>query len=273
MYEPGEFGESLRCLRERRPLIHQISNYVTINDCANITLAIGASPVMAEDVSEVEEMVSSAAALVLNMGMPNSRKIEAMLAAGRQAMRQGIPIIFDPVGAGATKLRIDAADRILTELKITAIRGNLSEIKTLLGIGSGTRGVDCIEPQEDNQALAKKLSAKLDSVVAITGPTDVIAYNNEVCYVHNGTELLAGVTGTGCMTTALIACFCSVANNAFAGTITGVAAMGVAGELAQQELAKNEGLGTFHMRLFDAVSNLTPEILMHRMKVKFLSEN
>lgn len=273
MYEPEEFGESLRRLREKRPLIHQISNYVTINDCANITLAIGASPVMADDVNEVEEMVSLAAALVLNMGMPNSRKLEAMLAAGRQAMRQGIPIVFDPVGAGATKLRIDAALKILNELKISVIRGNLSEIKTLLGIGSGTRGVDCIEPQEDNHALAKNLSQKLGSVVAITGPTDVIAYNNEVCYIHNGTELLAGMTGTGCMTTSLIACFCSVTNNAFAGTIAGVAAMGIAGEFAEQKLAKDEGLGTFRMRLFDGVSNLTPDTLTHSLKFKILSAN
>lgn len=264
---PEKVSESLRRLREERPLIHQITNYVTINDCANITLAIGAAPVMAEDVSEVAEMTSMASALVLNMGMPTPRKLKAMIVSGKHAASMGIPVIFDPVGVGATKLRLDAAQKILNECKMTVIRGNLSEIKALAGFGGSTRGVDCIEKKEDCREIAKRLSVKLGSVIAITGKVDVVANGNEVSSIDNGTTLLTGITGTGCMTTSLIACFLSVADNPFMAAIAGIAAMGVAGEIAEQNLARNEGLGTFRLRLHDAISNMTPEELLRRIKV------
>ncbi|HWR45880.1 hydroxyethylthiazole kinase [Sporomusa sp.] len=260
-------ADSLRLLREKRPLIHHITNYVSINDCANITLGIGASPVMAEDIDEVQEMVSFASALVLNIGMLNPRKLEAMIVAGQQAVQKGIPIIFDPVGVGATKLRMDAAHRILTELQVTVIRGNLSEIKALLGLSSDMHGVDCLAEADNGREIAQKLSERLGCVVAITGRTDVVAYGSRVCSIYNGHALLAGITGTGCMTASLIACFCSVTNDPFIGTVASIATMGIAGELAEKRLTPNEGLGTFRVRLLDAISTMNPENLLQLIKL------
>ncbi|HWR08733.1 hydroxyethylthiazole kinase [Sporomusa sp.] len=259
--------DSLRLVREKRPLIHHITNYVSINDCANITLGIGASPVMAEDLDEVAEMVSFASALVLNIGMINPRKLEAMLVAGKQAALQGIPIIFDPVGVGATKLRMDAANRILSELQVAVIRGNLSEIKALLGLSCDIHGVDCLSNEENSREIAQKLSKRLECVVAITGRTDVVAYGSSICSIYNGHPLLAGITGSGCMTASLIASFCSVTNDPFIGTVAGIATMGIAGEIAEQRLTPDEGLGTFRMRLFDAISTMNPETLLQLIKL------
>lgn len=254
-------------LRETRPLIHHITNNVSMNDCANITLAIGASPVMADDVQEVDEMVAFASALVLNLGMPNPRKTEAMLIAGKRAAQKGIPIVFDPVGVGTTKLRMETAKRFFRELNISVVRGNLAECKALLGFSGGSQGVDCILKEEYNENIAQELAIKLGCVVAITGATDIVASGSQLCRIHNGNSLLAGITGTGCMTTSLIACFSSVNRETFSGTVAGIAAMGVAGEIAQHSLKSGEGLGTFRIRLMDAISNMKQETLLNRMKI------
>ncbi|SMD11536.1 hydroxyethylthiazole kinase [Sporomusa malonica] len=266
-----EVADSLRLLREKRPLIHHITNYVTINDCANVTLGIGASPVMAEDVDEVEEMVSFASGLVLNMGMPNPRKLEAMIVAGKQAAHMGIPIVFDPVGVGATRLRIDAANRILDELQVSVIRGNLAEIKALTGLRGDIKGVDSMEQEEYSWDIVQRLSARVGCVVAVTGKTDVVASSSHVCSIHNGHAMLAGITGTGCMTTSLIACFCSVTKDSFVGTVAGIATMGIAGELAQRSLKDHEGLGTFRVRLFDAIATMNPETLIQMIRSDYLT--
>lgn len=262
-----EVADSLRLLREKRPLIHHLTNYVTINDCANITLGIGASPVMAEAVEEVEEMVSHASGLVLNLGMPNPGKLEAMIVAGKRANEIGIPVIFDPVGVGATRLRLDAAKRIFDELQVSVIRGNLAEIKALTGLRAGMKGVDSMEQEEYSWDIACKLAARMSCVVAITGKTDVVASGSHVCSIHNGHAMLAGVTGTGCMTTSLIACFCSVIKDSFVGTVAGIATMGIAGELAHGRLKEDEGLGTFRVRLLDAISAIKPETLIQMIRL------
>jgi hydroxyethylthiazole kinase len=222
---------------------------------------------MAEDVDEVEEMVSCASALVLNIGMPNPKKLDAMIVAGRKANQMGIPIVFDPVGVGATRLRIDVANRILDELQVSVIRGNLSEIKALSGLKGDIKGVDSMEPEENTRDIAQKLSTRLGCVVAITGTTDVVASGSHVVSIHNGHALLAGITGTGCMTTSLIACFCSVTKDSMIGTAAGIATMGIAGELAQKSLKAEEGVGTFRMRLFDAISTMKPETLIQMITI------
>lgn len=256
-----EISACLVNLRQKKPLVHHITNYVTVNDCANITLAIGASPVMADDIHEVEEMVAYAAALVLNIGTLNSRSIASMLAAGKKAREKGIPVVFDPVGVGATTLRTATARQIITEIGPAVIRGNMSEIKLIAGLKAAIKGVDSVADEADGQQVARRLSRELGCIIAITGKQDIIAREDQVYVVDNGHALLSQVTGTGCMATSLIACYCAAADDWFTGTVGGVMTMGLAGELAQQALTPQEGIGTFRMRLFDAVSQLTPDII------------
>jgi len=259
-----QIAENLQKIRDQKPLIHHITNYVTVNDCANMTLAIGASPVMADDIGEVEDMVSFAAALILNMGTLNGRTIESMLAAGRKARQMGIPVIFDPVGVGATKLRTVTAERIIHEICPTVIRGNMSEIKIIAGFQETIKGVDSVASGQDGEQIAQELSQKLAAVIAITGKQDIIAQGGRSLRIDNGHPMLSQVTGTGCMATSLIGCFCGVTEDYFTGAAAGVMMMGLAGELAQHSLQAGDGIGTFRMRLFDAVSTITAESLLAR---------
>jgi hydroxyethylthiazole kinase len=254
-----EIANSLLEIKEKKPLVHHITNYVTVNDCANMTLAIGASPVMADDIGEVEEMVSFASSLVINIGTLNTRSIESMIAAGKKAQEKGIPIVFDPVGVGATKLRTASAKRIIEEVRPAVIRGNMSEIKILAGLDADIKGVDSVSGEEDGEMVARELSKKLDCIIAITGKRDIIAQGDRICRIDNGHAILSQVTGTGCMATSLIACFCGVASDLFIGAAAGVTVMGLAGELAKKALQTGEGIGTFRVRLFDAVWSMTVE--------------
>lgn len=256
-----EISDSLVDLKNKKPLVHHITNYVTVNDCANITLAIGASPVMADDIGEVEEMVSFASALVLNIGTLNSRSIESMVVVGKRAKEKGIPIVFDPVGVGATTLRTATAKRIIEEVCPSVIRGNMSEIKILAGLNADIKGVDSVADEIDGEKVAMVLSQKLGSVIAITGKQDIIAQGERICRIDNGHVILSQVTGTGCMATSLIACFCGATDDWFAGAAAGIMTMGLAGELAEQSLRAGEGIGTFRTRLFDAVWLMTPQVM------------
>lgn len=258
---------ALAKISETQPLIHHLTNVVTVNDCANITLAIGGSPVMASDPQEVEEVVSHAAALVMNLGTPDATKIQAMLLAGKRANALGIPIVFDPVGIGAIAFRRQSAAKLLQAVQPTVIRGNLAEIKTLAGLATAARGVDAATDTADGCQIAQLAAVKLNCVVVLTGKTDYVAGHQAIYHIDNGHPLLARVTGTGCMSTSLIACFCGTGGNDLASAIGGIAAMGIAGELAAQTLQPNEGTGTFRVRLFDMVSKLTPERLLQHAKV------
>lgn len=260
-------AEILSQLRRKQPLVHHITNYVTVTDCANMTLAIGASPVMADDPAEVEEMVSCAAALVLNMGTLNSRTIGSMLAAGKKARQIGIPVVFDPVGVGATSLRTITAQQIIAEVRPTVIRGNMSEIKIIAGQNTAIKGVDSVAGEEAGDSVAAALSRKLGCVVAITGKTDIIADKDRLCRIHNGDPLLSRITGTGCMATSLTGCFCAVTDDRFSATAAAIMTMGLAGELAQASLQPGEGVGSFHMRLFDAIAAITPDSLLQGGKI------
>lgn len=253
--------ESFAALKAKSPLIHHITNYVTVNDCANIVLAIGASPVMADDLEEVEEMVGFASALVLNIGTLNSRTIISMLAAGKCAKSRGIPIILDPVGVGATKLRTNTALKLINEVKPDIIRGNMSEIKVLAGLDVAIKGVDSLADENDGAKIAKKLADELKCIIAITGKTDIVSDGQHSCLINNGHKMLADVTGTGCMTTSLIGAFCGANPDKFTATVAGITSMGLAGEMAYNSLNPKEGIGTFRTRLFDNIYNLTPEML------------
>lgn len=257
-----EISAGLAALKEKKPLVHHITNYVTVNDCANMTLAIGASPVMADDIGEVAEMVAFASSLVLNIGTLNSRSIESMLAVGKKARELGIPVVFDPVGVGATTLRTATAKRIIQEVCPSVIRGNMSEIKIIAGLDAAIKGVDSVADELDGERVARQLAQQLDCVIAITGKQDIIAQGERLCRIDNGHAILSQVTGTGCMATSLIACYCGATDDWFTGAAAGVMTMGLAGELAQQTLQTGEGIGTFRMRLFDAVWAMTPAAIL-----------
>ncbi|WP_301859509.1 hydroxyethylthiazole kinase [uncultured Megasphaera sp.] len=245
-------GAALKALRAQRPLIHHVTNVVTMNDCANATLAIGASPVMTWAEEEVEEMAAAAQALVLNLGTLQHWTVDSMVKAGKAAARKGIPIVLDPVGAGGTTFRTQAALRLLQALPITVIRGNRSELACLT---AGTKGEHLGVDSDDSRPVSAeevcRMARKLQTVVAVTGPIDAVSDGQQVILLENGTPLLARVTGTGCMTTSLIAAFCTAAD-AVTAAAAGVTAMGLSGEMAVDQEGP-VGPGTFHARLFDGL--------------------
>src|SRR5947209_6178555 len=251
-------------IREQRPLVHHITNMVVMNDTANITLAIGAAPVMAHALEEVEEMVKLAGALVLNIGTLTPEQIEAMVRAGKRANALGIPIVLDPVGVGATSLRTQSALRLLRELDITVIRGNASEVGTLVGVAAETRGVDSISLAGDREVVARRAASEFGCTVAITGATDVITDGERLARVDNGHPLLADITGSGCMATTLVAAFLTVEADAWLATTAALVAMGVAGEMAAPRAS---GPGTFRSHLLDAVAVLDEEAMVSGQKV------
>jgi len=266
-YEEQQAATLLKRIREQKPLIHHITNMVVMNDTANITLAIGALPVMAHAIEEVEEMVGLASALVLNIGTLDTASIESMLRAGKRANQRGIPIILDPVGAGATRLRTETALRLLQELRIAVVRGNAAELAALVGIAAETRGVESIAVAAEREDVASQAARAFSCTVAITGARDIIISGERRAYVENGHPLLAAITGSGCMATSLIAAFLAVTPDYWSAAIAGLVSMGVAGELAAQ---KAGGPGTFRSHLLDAVAALDGAMLAHRQKVSLM---
>ena len=255
-------------IRRKTPLIHNITNCVTVNDCANAILAIGASPIMADDAAEVEEIVSISSALVINIGTLNQRTITSMIMAGTRANELNIPVILDPVGAGASTLRNKTTQEILSQVKIDVIRGNLSELSFIAGFKVSTKGVDTAKSDEKNDAavIAKSVANKYSCVVGITGKVDVISDGIRVAKIANGHKLLSKVTGTGCMVSALVGSFCSVTNDYYTAAVTGIAAMGISGEIAFEKTG-TIGTGSFHISLIDALSNMNGTCFSERAKI------
>jgi len=251
-------AESLAAVRREKPLVHNITNYVVMNATANALLAAGASPVMAHAAEEVEEMVSMAGALVLNIGTLSPPWIDAMLLAGRRANERGIPVILDPVGAGATTFRTETAKRILMEIEVAVVRGNASEALSLTSSRSTTKGVDSVHGVEEAAETALRLAGDLSTTLAITGPEDLVTNGNRVLRVRNGHELMGRITGAGCMATALIGAFHAVDGDPLEASATALAFFGLAGERAA---AASRGPGTFQAALMDALYGLAPEEL------------
>jgi hydroxyethylthiazole kinase len=257
-------GADLAAIRERKPLVHQITNYVVMNETANATLALGALPVMAHAREEVEEMASLAAALVLNIGTLSPPWVEAMLAAGRAANEAGAPVVLDPVGAGATSYRTEAAKKILDEIEVAVVRGNPAEIATLAGREAEIRGVESMGASDGAGELALAAARKLDTVVAVTGAIDHVSDGQLAIAVANGDPLLATITGSGCMSTAVTGCFLAVRPEApLAATAEALVAFGVAGEDAARVA---RGPGSFHAGLYDALYALDPASLDERAR-------
>mgnify|MGYP000047083892 CR=1 FL=1 len=241
-------------VRAKSPLVHNITNYVTVNDCANIVLACGASPIMADDAAEVEDITSLCAGLNLNIGTAN---------------RLGRPVVLDPVGAGASHLRTETALRLLREVKFTVIRGNISEIRTLAAGSGTTKGVDADtadkvtdETLDKTVAFAKAFAARTGAVVAVTGAIDIVADGERAFCIRNGHPMMSAVTGTGCQLSALTAAFCAAnPDKPLEAAAAAVCAMGLAGETAHSRLSRLDGNATYRNYIIDAIFNMTPEQL------------
>jgi hydroxyethylthiazole kinase len=257
-------GATLAAIRDGKPLVHNITNYVVMNETANAILALGALPVMAHAREEVEEMVDLAGALVLNIGTLSETWIEAMVAAGAAANARGVPVVLDPVGAGATSYRTETAKRILDTIDVAVLRGNPGEVATLVGVEAEVRGVESVGGGGDPAELAREAARTLGVVASVTGATDHVSDGERAAAVGNGHELLAAITGTGCMSTALTGCFLAGKADPFEAAVEALVAFGVAGEDAAEDA---KGPGSFHVNLYDALAALDPQSLSGRAKV------
>lgn len=264
--------EKVRCAA---PLIHCITNYVTVNDVANVLLASGARPIMADDPDEAEEITALCAGLCLNIGTLNARTIQSMLAAGKRARALGHPVVLDPVGAGASRLRTETALRILDEVHPIVVRGNISEIRTL-AVGSGTtQGVDADAADaitEENLAetaeLLRSFAARTEAIVTVTGAIDLVTDGVTTYVVRNGRAEMGRVTGTGCQLSALLtAAHASASSNLLAAVAETVALMGIAGELAWARMNEYDGNAAYRTRIIDAIDRMTGDDLKEYMKI------
>lgn len=271
------FAKILNDVERSCPLVHCITNCVTVNDCANVLLACGASPVMADDEREAEEITSIASSLVINIGTLNSRTIPSMFRAGRKANELGLPVILDPVGAGASQLRTLTAMHLMREIDFAVIRGNISEITAIAGGKCGTRGVDASDPgvlmgdlPASVSSLINALRENTGAVITVTGPKDIVSGENVMYVIKNGHPMMSKVSGTGCMLTALTGAFCAADPSDPAAAAASAAAMfGVAGELAFDRLTKaGGGTSTYRSYIIDEVSKMTPEKMREAVKIE-----
>jgi hydroxyethylthiazole kinase len=240
-------------IRAEAPLVHNITNYVVMNATANALLAIGASPVMAHAVEEVEEMVRHARALVLNIGTLSAAWVEAMVKAGQAARQRGIPVVLDPVGSGATAYRTATAQRLLEQVGPTIVRGNASEIRSLVRAGAGPKGVDSQHTPDEILGEAEALSRQWHCAVSVSGPVDIVVAGGAVVRVANGHAMMARVTGMGCTATAITGAFAAVNPLPLQAAAHAMAIMGLAGEIAA---TRAQGPGTFFPHFLDALHGL-----------------
>jgi hydroxyethylthiazole kinase len=259
-----KISEVFAGVREKRPLVHHITNYVTVNDCANITISAGAAPVMADAPEEVCEMVTFAGALVLNIGTLNKGQIESMLLAGGMANDRQIPIVLDPVGAGATRFRTESAQRLLDELKITILKGNAGEIGILAGAEAFVRGVDSQGVTGDPSRIAQNFAKESGVTVVISGPTDIVTDGRRILLVENGHPMMGSISGTGCMAASVTGAFAAVTDDPVIASAAALAAFGIAGERAA---AGARGPYSFKTALFDQMAALKPEDLLSDAKI------
>ncbi len=271
------FEKVIENVRSSVPLVHCITNYVTVNDVANAVLACGGAPIMADDMSEAADITAICGGLNINIGTLNTRTIEAMLIAGKKANELGHITVLDPVGAGASKFRTDTTIQLLKEIHFSVIRGNISEIKTVYAGSGTTQGVEADVNDavtEDNLEevvqFAKELSKKTKAVIAITGAIDIVADEKKAYIIRNGHPIMSKITGTGCMLTSIITAF-AVANskNILEAAATAVICEGLAGEKAYERVqAMNGGTSAFRMCLIDAISQMNDEMISEGMKVE-----
>jgi hydroxyethylthiazole kinase len=266
MIHSKEILAGLEKIRSNSPLVHNITNYVVMNSTANALLSVGASPVMAHAVDEVEDMVVIASALVINMGTLSEKWVEAMLKAGKKAKDKGIPVVFDPVGAGATPYRTTTAETIINLCKPSIIRGNASEIMALCDTRIKTKGVDSTISADSAIDSARFLAGETGAVIVISGETDYIVDGEKMALVKNGSSLMPKVTGMGCTATAIIGAFAGIGEDLFSATVMAMAVMGIAGEIAAE---KSEGPGSMQLNFLDELHNLSAESVHSRLKLEY----
>ena len=279
----GNLKNSLENVRKNNPLTHCITNSVTINDCANAVLAIGGSPIMAEDEEEMGEVVKIADVLVINIGKLSKEQIKAMKVSAAHATKTNTPIVLDPVGAGISQLRNNTIKYLVENNNITAIRGNISEIKAianivgLLNTESAAKGVDVSEDDiisrdnlEINGNLVKELAKKLDTIVIASGPLDIISNGETIVVLDNGDEMMPLITGSGCMLTSIVGS-CVAVNDPFEGSILASIAMSLAGEKARKQVDENDlGTGSFRTFIIDYLYKTNVESLINESKIEIL---
>ena len=262
-------GEKLENVRKLNPLVHNITNYVTVNDCANILIACGGAPIMSDEIEDVKEITSICSALNINIGTLNHLTIPSMFEAGKISNKLNHPILLDPVGAGASTYRTNTAKKLIEEIQFSVIRGNISEIKALAGNNSTTKGVDASEDDAitlDNidqiVSFAKEFAKKTNSIIIITGAKDIIA-NSEIAYiVSNGHPMMSKISGTGCMLSAMTSAYIAAnQDDMIGGCLAAICAMGICGQRAFDKLQKDEGNLTYKNKIFDEIFNLNSDIL------------
>ena len=260
----NELATALENVRTSTPLVHCITNYVTVNDCANALLACGGSPIMSDEPEDVVDITTICGGLVLNIGTLNKQTIAGMRAAGKRASVLGHPIVLDPVGAGASALRTATASEILDTMDVAVVRGNMSEIKAVAGASATTRGVD-VNPDDvvtdenlaASAAFAKELAKKTGTIIAITGAIDIVANDERAFAIRNGNAIMGKITGAGCMLSCLVGAY-SVANkeNMLEGVVAAIAGEGLCGQIAAGRMTEADGNGSFRTYLLDAMYNL-----------------
>ncbi|MBI4978822.1 MAG: hydroxyethylthiazole kinase [Spirochaetes bacterium] len=251
-------------VRNEKPLVHHITNWVTIYDCAALTRAFGALPVMAHAKEEAADMTNIAGALVLNMGTLTLDLVDAMLLAGKRANMNNIPVVFDAVGAGATPMRTAVAGNLMKEMRIDIIKGNVSEIAVMAGIQAKTNGVEAGAVNENHVDIARRLSIMTNSVVVITGKRDIIVRGKDSYGIDNGHELMGAVVGTGCTATSAIGCFAAVEKDYAKAAACALSCYGIAGELAALNA---KGPASFKTAFYDAVYNLSADDVTKRVRI------
>ncbi|KRN51525.1 hydroxyethylthiazole kinase [Kandleria vitulina DSM 20405] len=266
-------GEYLNKVRKNVPLVHNITNYVTVNDVANVLLACGASPIMADEAEEVEDITSICGGLNINIGTLNKRSIQSMLLAGKKSNELHHVVLLDPVGAGASALRTNTALNLLKEIKFDVIRGNISEIKTL-ALGSGTtKGVDADIADvitEDNLdeaiSFVKSFAKKTGAIIAITGAIDLVSDEERCFVIRNGRKEMSRITGTGCQLSGMMTAFLIANKNPLEAAVASVCMMGLAGEIAWNHMQEGDGNATYRNRIIDAIFNMDEETLNKGVK-------
>ena len=268
------FGSIIDNVRRARPRVHCITNYVTANDCANILLACGASPIMADCPEERAELTALCNALVINLGTLSPTRLEAMLISGKKANELGIPAVLDPVGAGASGFRTGSAMKLLDEIRFSIIRGNLSEIKSLAGSSARKHGVDSADIMTEDMlrstaALARELSERTGAVTVITGETDIAADADSAYLIRNGAPIMQKITGCGCMLSSVMGAFAAVSPGSMLNAAAeATAATDICGELAAKRLAPFEGNASCRNRLIDAFCSIAPAVLSERAVIE-----
>jgi hydroxyethylthiazole kinase len=278
-FDNEQLGACVERVRATVPLVHCITNYVTVNDCANALLACGGSPIMSDEPEDVADITTICGGLVLNIGTLNKRSLEGMAVAGARAKELGHPIVLDPVGAGASTLRTQAAASILDTMAVTVVRGNMSEIKAVAGAASATRGVDANpddavtdENLASSCAFARSLAEKLGCVVAITGAIDIVADAERSAAIRNGAAIMGKMTGAGCVLSAISGAYVTAnPDDAFMAEVAAIAGEGLAGEVAAARMGELDGNGSFRTYLLDATYNLSAEQLVAGARVEWVA--